>query len=83
MWLEFDGNNTAYIRGLKGDPSEYLANRQLNPWSLSYSAWHWTADRWVTLQAYEISSTSLTVTAGLALAWLAAAALRSRGANRA
>jgi len=49
----------------------------------AHSAWHWTADRWVALQSYEISSTSLTVTAGLALAWLAAAALRSRGANRA
>ena len=47
----------------------------------AHSAWHWTADRWVMLQAYEISSTALFVTAGVSLALFAAAALRSRAVN--
>lgn len=47
----------------------------------AHSAWHWTADRWVALQAYELSSTVLLVAAGAAVTLLGAAAWRSSRTN--
>jgi len=47
----------------------------------AHSAWHWTADRWVALQAYELSSTILLTAAGSAVTLLGVAAWRSSRTN--
>ena len=43
LWLEHDGDQTAYVRGIRGEPADFLRTRDLKRWRVRSPAWHWTA----------------------------------------
>jgi len=43
IWVENDGGTTSYVRGIRGDPQEFLRTRDVLTWSVRSPGWHWTA----------------------------------------
>ena len=43
IWVENDNSSTSYIRGIRGEPKDFLRTRDVFTWSLKSPAWHWTA----------------------------------------
>lgn len=43
IWTEFDNFSTSYIRGIRGEPKDFLRTRDVFTWTLKSPAWHWVA----------------------------------------
>ena len=43
IWLEHDGFQTGYVRGIAGEPSDYLRTKDMNFWNIRSPSWYWTA----------------------------------------
>lgn len=43
IWVEHDGGTTSYVRGIRGDPRDFLRTRDVLTWSIRSTGWHWTA----------------------------------------
>ena len=43
IWVEHDNTSTSYVRGIRGEPRDFLRTRDVLTWSIQSSAWRWTA----------------------------------------
>lgn len=43
IWVENDNSSTSYIRGIRGEPKDFLRTRDVFTWSLKSPAWQWSA----------------------------------------
>ena len=44
VWVEHDGDSTvSYVRGIRGEPRDFLRTRDVLTWSVRSPAWHWSA----------------------------------------
>ncbi|ELT98196.1 hypothetical protein CAPTEDRAFT_227414 [Capitella teleta] len=43
IWVEHDSYATSYIKGIKGEPEDYLRTKEMKTWVIRSPAWHWTA----------------------------------------
>jgi len=44
VWVEHDSDSTvSYVRGIRGEPRDFLRTRDVLTWSVRSPAWHWSA----------------------------------------
>jgi len=44
VWVEHDsGSTVSYVRGIRGEPRDFLRTRDVLTWSVRSPAWHWSA----------------------------------------
>ena len=44
VWIEHDSDSTvSYVRGIRGEPRDFLRTRDVLTWSVRSPAWHWSA----------------------------------------
>jgi len=44
VWVEHDHDSTmSYVRGIRGEPRDFLRTRDVLTWSVRNPAWHWSA----------------------------------------
>ena len=44
VWVEHDDDATlSYVRGIRGEPRDFLRTRDVLTWSVRSPAWHWSA----------------------------------------
>jgi len=44
VWVEHDGESAvSYVRGIRGEPRDFLRTRDVLTWSVRSPAWHWSA----------------------------------------
>ena len=43
IWVEQDGSSTSYVRGVRGEPRDFLRTRDILTWSIRSPAWRWAA----------------------------------------